>query len=105
MKLYAACELIAPIGKALGFFPLVRIFTAQDLLESLTDAGLKIDYQWQPSKDKAIFIVANGILQLFQFDRIFYLIASHKDNIVGNSLKEITYFSPILRFKILIAAS
>ncbi len=51
-------KLVAPIGKALGFFPLVRIFTAQHLVESLTDAGLAIDYQWQPSKDKAIFIVA-----------------------------------------------
>ncbi|MEO1006598.1 MAG: class I SAM-dependent methyltransferase [Cyanobacteria bacterium J06638_38] len=51
-------KLIAPIGKALGFFPLVRVFTAQHLIESLTDAGFAIDYQWQPSKDKAIFIVA-----------------------------------------------
>ena len=51
-------KLIAPIGKALGFFPLVRIFTAQHLIESLTDAGFEIDYQWQPSKNKAIFIVA-----------------------------------------------
>ena len=51
-------KFIAPIGKALGFFPLVRVFTAQHLVESLTDAGLEIDYQWQPSKDKAIFIVA-----------------------------------------------
>ncbi len=51
-------KFIAPIGKALGFFPLVRIFTAQHLIESLTNAGLVIDYQWQPSKDKAIFIVA-----------------------------------------------
>lgn len=51
-------KLIAPIGKALGFFPLVRVFTVQHLIESLTDAGSAIDYQWQPSKDKAIFIVA-----------------------------------------------
>ena len=51
-------KLIAPIGKALGFFPLVRVFTAQHLIDSLTDAGFAIDYQWQPSKDKAIFIVA-----------------------------------------------
>lgn len=55
---YSWFKLIAPIGKALGFFPLVRIFTAQDLIESLTDGGFPIDYQWQPSKDKAIFIVA-----------------------------------------------
>lgn len=51
-------KLIAPIGKALGFFPLVRVFTAQHLMENLTNAGLAIDYQWQPSKDKAMFIVA-----------------------------------------------
>ncbi len=55
---YSWFKLIAPIGKALGFFPLVRVFTAQHLIGSLTDGGLAIDYQWQPSKDKAIFIVA-----------------------------------------------
>lgn len=55
---YRWFKLIAPIGRALGFFPLVRIFTAQHLIESLTDAGFSLDYQWQPSKDKAIFIVA-----------------------------------------------
>ncbi|MEM9272714.1 MAG: class I SAM-dependent methyltransferase [Cyanobacteria bacterium P01_F01_bin.143] len=51
-------KLIAPIGKALGIFPLVKVFTVQQLIESLTDAGFAIDYQWQPSKKKAIFIVA-----------------------------------------------
>jgi len=51
-------KLIAPIGKALGFFPLVRVFSAQDLIESLTDAGFEVEYRWQPSKDKATFIVA-----------------------------------------------
>ncbi len=51
-------KLIAPIGKFFGFFPLVKVFTTQHLIDSLTDVGLIIDYQWQPSKDKAIFIVA-----------------------------------------------
>ncbi len=51
-------KLIGPIGKMLGLFPLVRVFTAQHLIESLTTAGFVIDYQWQPSKDKAIFILA-----------------------------------------------
>ncbi len=51
-------KLIAPIGKFLGFFPLVKVFTTQHLIDSLTAAGFIIDYQWQPSKDKAIFIVA-----------------------------------------------
>ena len=51
-------KLIAPIGKALGFFPLVKVFKVEDLLTSLTEAGFAMDHQWQPSKDKAIFIVA-----------------------------------------------
>lgn len=55
---YGWFKFIAPIGKALGVFPLVRIFNAQHLLDSLTDANFAIDYQWQPSKDKAMFIVA-----------------------------------------------
>ncbi|MGB3637175.1 MAG: class I SAM-dependent methyltransferase [Rivularia sp. (in: cyanobacteria)] len=51
-------KLIAPIGKFLGFFPLVKVFTVKQLARSLTDAGFSIDYQWQPSKGKAVFIVA-----------------------------------------------
>lgn len=49
---------IAPIGKFLGFFPLVKVFTVQELADSLTDARFKIDHQWQPDKGKAVFIVA-----------------------------------------------
>ncbi|MBE9101889.1 class I SAM-dependent methyltransferase [Vacuolonema iberomarrocanum] len=58
-------KLIAPIGKALGFFPLVKVFTIKDLEKSLTDAGFAIDYQWQAGdykssigKAEIMFIVA-----------------------------------------------
>ncbi len=51
-------KLIAPIGRALGFFPLVKVFTVEDLVNSLTHAGFTIDHQWQPGKNKAVFIVA-----------------------------------------------
>ena len=51
-------KFIAPIGKALGAFPLVKVFKADDLVKSLTQAGFTIEHQWQPSKDKAVFIVA-----------------------------------------------
>ena len=58
-------KLIAPIGKALGLFPLVKVFTIKDLEKSLTDAGFAIDYQWQSGeykspigKAKIVFIVA-----------------------------------------------
>lgn len=51
-------KIIGPIGKALGLFPLVKVFKIEDLVQSLRDAGFEIDYQWQPSKGKAVFIVA-----------------------------------------------
>ena len=51
-------KLIGPIGKFLGLFPYVEVFTVKELSQSLTDAGFAIDYQWQPGKNKAVFIVA-----------------------------------------------
>lgn len=55
MKFFKA---IAPIGKALGLMPTVKVFTGKELEDSLTNAGFEIDYRWQPGKGKALFIVA-----------------------------------------------
>jgi ubiquinone/menaquinone biosynthesis C-methylase UbiE len=51
-------KVIVPIGKFFGLMPLVKVFTTKELEDSLTDAGFEIDYQWQPGKGKAVFIVA-----------------------------------------------
>jgi ubiquinone/menaquinone biosynthesis C-methylase UbiE len=51
-------KLIVPIGKFLGLMPQVMVFTTKQLEGNLTDAGFQIDYQWQPGKGKAVFIVA-----------------------------------------------
>ena len=51
-------KLIVPIGKLLGLMPLVKVFTTKELEDSFTDAGFQMDYQWQPGKGKAVFIVA-----------------------------------------------
>ena len=51
-------KLIAPIGKFLGFMPLVKVFSKQELVDDLTGGGFEIDYQWQPGHNKAVFIVA-----------------------------------------------
>lgn len=51
-------KIIAPIGKSLGLMPLVKVFTTDELVTSLTDAGFEIDHRWQPGKGKAVFIVA-----------------------------------------------
>ena len=51
-------KLVAPMGKLLGLMPLVKVFTTKELEDNLTEAGFQIDYQWQPGKGKAVFIVA-----------------------------------------------
>ena len=51
-------KVIVPIGEFFGLMPLVKVFTTQELEDSLTDARFEIDYQWQPGKGKAVFIVA-----------------------------------------------
>ena len=51
-------KVIAPIGKFFGLMPLVKVFTKKELVDSLTDAGFEIDYQWQPGKGKSVFMVA-----------------------------------------------
>lgn len=51
-------KVIAPIGKLFGLMPLVKVFTTEELLQSLIDGGFEIDYRWQPARGKAVFIVA-----------------------------------------------
>ncbi len=51
-------KVIAPIGRFFGLMPVVMVFTTKELKDSFTDAGFEIDYQWQPGKNKAVFIVA-----------------------------------------------
>jgi len=51
-------KFVAPIGRFLGLMPLVKVFTARELKAGLTDAGFEIACEWQPGKNKAVFIVA-----------------------------------------------
>ncbi|HEV7277326.1 MAG TPA: class I SAM-dependent methyltransferase [Devosiaceae bacterium] len=51
-------KVIGPIGKALGFFPLLRVFKRAELAESIRAAGFEIVEDWQPGKGKAVFVVA-----------------------------------------------
>jgi len=54
-------KVIVPIGKFLGLMPLIKVFTTRELEASLTDGGFEIEYQWQPGKNKAVFIVAKKV--------------------------------------------
>ena len=54
-------KLIIPIGRFLGLMPLIKVFTTTGLKNSLTGAGFKIDYEWQPKKVAGLFIVAKKV--------------------------------------------
>ena len=51
-------KLIGPIGRLLGVMPLVRVFTVQELVDSLETAGFAIDHQWRPGQGRVVFLVA-----------------------------------------------
>jgi ubiquinone/menaquinone biosynthesis C-methylase UbiE len=50
-------RLIVPVGRFLRLFPLVKVFSAAELKDSLENAGFEIDYEWQPKKRAAAFII------------------------------------------------
>jgi ubiquinone/menaquinone biosynthesis C-methylase UbiE len=51
-----AC-IIVPVGRFLRLFPLVKVFSVAELKDSLENAGFEIDYEWQPKKNAAAFII------------------------------------------------
>lgn len=50
-------RLIVPVGRFLRLFPLVKVFSVAELKASLEVAGFEIDYEWQPKKSAALFMV------------------------------------------------
>jgi ubiquinone/menaquinone biosynthesis C-methylase UbiE len=50
-------RLIIPVGRFLRLFPLVKVFSVAELKDSLENAGFEIDYEWQPKKNAAVFII------------------------------------------------
>jgi ubiquinone/menaquinone biosynthesis C-methylase UbiE len=50
-------RLIVPVGRLLRLFPLVKVFSVAELKDSLENAGFEIDYEWQPKKTAATFII------------------------------------------------
>lgn len=51
-------RLVGPVARALGLFPLVRVFTRDELEASIEASGFAIERSWQPGRGKAVFIVA-----------------------------------------------
>jgi ubiquinone/menaquinone biosynthesis C-methylase UbiE len=50
-------RLIIPVGRFLRMFPLVKVFSVAELKDSLENAGFEINYEWQPKKSAAAFII------------------------------------------------
>jgi ubiquinone/menaquinone biosynthesis C-methylase UbiE len=48
---------VAPVGRWLGVFPLLRIFTRNELLAGITGAGFDIEHEWRPDRH-VVFIIA-----------------------------------------------
>ena len=49
---------IAPLGRAIGVFPMFKIFTRDTLVGEIRAAGFELDYEWLPKGAVAIFLVA-----------------------------------------------
>lgn len=49
---------VGPIGRAVGLFPLVRVFGYDALRESLTAAGFRLVDDWLPARGQALFLIA-----------------------------------------------
>ncbi len=49
---------ISPLPAALGLMPMLRVFTARQLMAELRAAGFRIEHEWQPGKNQAAFIIA-----------------------------------------------
>ncbi|WP_299394572.1 class I SAM-dependent methyltransferase [Pelagibius sp.] len=52
---------INPLGRALGLMPLVKVFTAKNMEDSVTAAGFEIERVWLPPDGITAFIVARKV--------------------------------------------
>ena len=52
---------VMPLGQFFGFVPNINLMTRDELKQSLTDGGFKIEHEWQPKKDAAVFIVGRKV--------------------------------------------
>ena len=54
----ALFKLIAPVGKFFRLIPLVKVFTAEQLKQTIAETGFNIEYEWKPAKNEALFVIA-----------------------------------------------
>lgn len=52
---------IVPVGRALGLFPVIKVFEEAQLVSEMRSAGFTVLQQWRPEKSMAAFIVAERL--------------------------------------------
>ena len=55
---HAWFRLVGPLGAAIGAIPRVRMLGAEELVRLVGEAGFRVEQRWQPSRKKALFLVA-----------------------------------------------
>ena len=51
-------KIVGPIGRWLGFFPYVNVFTEAALQSKLSDKGFELEYRWRPKKSPVTFLIS-----------------------------------------------
>jgi ubiquinone/menaquinone biosynthesis C-methylase UbiE len=54
----AALKYVAPLGKALGLLPQLKVFSEDGLVKMIGESGFVVDHRWRPTKAVAAFVIA-----------------------------------------------
>ncbi|WP_417580544.1 class I SAM-dependent methyltransferase [Pelagibacterium sp.] len=51
-------KLLAPIGRAVGLLPILKVMSTEDVTAKIEASGFEIAHRWKPGADRALFLVA-----------------------------------------------
>jgi ubiquinone/menaquinone biosynthesis C-methylase UbiE len=49
---------LAPIGRALGLLPILKVMSTDEVIARIKRPGFEIAHRWKPGADRALFVVA-----------------------------------------------
>ncbi|MAN77146.1 class I SAM-dependent methyltransferase [Pelagibacterium flavum] len=51
-------KVLAPIGRALGLLPILKVMSTDEVIAKIKRPGFEIAHRWKPGPDRALFVVA-----------------------------------------------
>ncbi|WP_421950786.1 class I SAM-dependent methyltransferase [Pelagibacterium sp.] len=51
-------KVLAPIGRAVGLLPILKVMSTDEVIARIKRPGFEIVHRWKPGKDRALFVVA-----------------------------------------------